>query len=217
VADDSFLIERLKQRLDQVRSGESQCNRAASDRVLGQKSPRCGDAEPDRAVFIGGGRLNDDQQASIRRSLGSDTTFVWGPPGTGKTTTLARIVEAHYRAGQSILLVSNTNIAVDTALEKVAERLEGESEFYQGAVLRQGPVVKEELRQRYGPQVILDDVVARLGESLQKEKTEIGAEARRLEQEGQTFEQALANYEALEARRKEFDDLRDSGHPYAAP
>ena len=71
-------------------------------------------ADPDRAVFIGGSRLNDDQRAAIRRSLGSDTTFVWGPPGTGKTTTLARIVKAHYRAGQSILLVSNTNIAVDT-------------------------------------------------------------------------------------------------------
>ena len=32
----------------------------------------------------------------------------------------------------------DANLAVDTALEKVAERLEGRSEFYQGAVLRQG-------------------------------------------------------------------------------
>ena len=36
LADDSFLIERLKQRLEQVRSGELQCNRAAGERVLGR-------------------------------------------------------------------------------------------------------------------------------------------------------------------------------------
>jgi ssDNA-binding Zn-finger/Zn-ribbon topoisomerase 1 len=206
LADDSFLIERLKQRLEQIRSGEAECNRAAGERVLGQKRPRCGDADPG-AVLLGSDHLNDDQRAAIRRSLASDTTFVWGPPGTGKTTTLARIVEAHYRAGRSVLLVSNTNIAVDTALEKVAECLEGESEFHQGAVLRQGPVVKEELRQRFGSQVILDEVVARLGESLQKEKTELQAEARRLEQEGRALEQALADHEALEAHRQEVKDL----------
>lgn len=208
LADDSFLIDRLKQRLEQVRSGEAACNRAAGERVLSQRMPRCGDADPDRAVLLGNGRLNDDQRVAISRSLGSDTTFVWGPPGTGKTTTLARIVEAHYRAGRSVLLVSNTNIAVDTALEKVAERLQGESEFHQGAVLRQGPVVKEELQRRFGPQVILDEVVARLGESLQREKAEIEVEAGQLEREGRALEQALADHEALAMRRQEVEELK---------
>ncbi len=35
VADDSFLIEQLKERLEKVHSGEAQLNRQASDRVLG--------------------------------------------------------------------------------------------------------------------------------------------------------------------------------------
>lgn len=182
VANDSFLVERLKERLEKVRGGEAQFTRPAADRVLGLAPLSTADAEPHPSVN-GDGTANADQLRAVRRSLGSDTTFVWGPPGTGKTTTLARIVEAHYRANCSVLLVSNTNIAVDTVLEKVAERLKGEPEFHQGLVIRQGPVVKEELRRRFGPQVILEDVVARLGQTLQQEKNNLLCEAEPLEPE----------------------------------
>ena len=201
VANDAFLIERLKERLEKVRSGEAQSNRPAAERVLGLASPHTADAEPHPTV-LQDGSANADQVLATRRSLGSDTTYVWGPPGTGKTTTLARIVEAHYRAGRSILLVSNTNIAVDTALECVAERLKGDSDFHQGLVVRQGPVVKEELRRRFGPQVILEEIVARLGESLQREKEALGREAAALQTEERSLLRALTNLERLaEARR----------------
>ena len=202
VANDSFLVERLKERLEKVRSGEAQFNRQAGDRVLGLSPVRTGDAEPNPAVIQGSGRPNDDQMLAVRRSLGSDTTYVWGPPGTGKTTTLARIVEAHYRAGRSVLLVSNTNIAVDTALERVAERLKGEPEFHQGLVIRQGPVVKEELRKRFGPQVILEEIVARLGEALRREKDQLAREAAPLETEERALVAALKDLEQLEHSRR---------------
>lgn len=202
VANDSFLVERLKERLEKVRNGEAQFNRQAGDRVLGRSPARSADAEPDPAVFQGNGHPNDDQMHAVRRSLGSDMTYVWGPPGTGKTTTLARIVEAHYRAGRSILLVSNTNIAVDTALERVADRLQGNPEFHQGLVIRQGPVVKEELRQRFGPQVILEEIVARLGESLRREKEHLVNEAAPLEAEERSLAVALTDLDRLaDARR----------------
>ena len=201
VADDSFLVERLKERLEEVRSGEAQFHTEAAERVIGEARPRTGDVEPAPAVKHGDRVLNEEQLTAIRRSLGSDTAFVWGPPGTGKTTTLARIVEAHYRAGRSVLLVSNTNIAVDTALEKVAERLQGEPAFHQGAVLRKGPVVKPELRQRFGGQVILEEVVARLGEALRREKDDLQLRTEALEREEQPLVQAVAQHEHLERAR----------------
>lgn len=201
VANDSFLVERLKERLEKVRSGEVQFNRAAADRVLGLVPPSSADADPHPSVN-GDGMANADQIRAVRRSLGSDTTFVWGPPGTGKTTTLARIVEAHYRAGRSVLLVSNTNIAVDTALERVAERLKGERDFHQGLVIRQGPVVKPELRQRFGPQVILEEIVARLGERLQQEKGKLLREAAPLEVEERSLVAALKDLERLASARE---------------
>lgn len=196
VANDSFLVERLKDRLEKVRGGEAQFNRAAADRVLGLLPPSTADADPHPSVN-GDGMANADQIRAVRRSLGSDTTFVWGPPGTGKTTTLARIVEAHYRAGRSVLLVSNTNIAVDTALERVAERLKGEPDFHQGLVIRQGPVVKEELRRRFGPQVILEEIVARLGERLKQERDNLAREAVPLEAEERSLVGALKDLERL--------------------
>src|SRR5690606_35534627 len=118
-----------------------------------------------------------------------------------KTTTLARIVEAHYREGRSVLLVSNTNIAVDTALERVAERLKGETDFHQGLVIRQGPVVKEELRRRFGPQVILEQIIARLGEALTKEKEALQREAVPLETEERSLLAALTKQEQLTEAR----------------
>ncbi|MDR7419360.1 MAG: AAA domain-containing protein, partial [Armatimonadota bacterium] len=201
VANDSFLVERLKERLEKVRSGEAQFNRAAADRVLGLLPPSTTDADPHPSVN-GDGMANADQIRAVRRSLGSDTTFVWGPPGTGKTTTLARIVEAHYRAGRSVLLVSNTNIAVDTALERVAERLKGEPDFHQGLVIRQGPVVKEELRRRFGSRVILEEIVARVGERLQQEKGNLLRETVSLEAEERSLVGALKNLERLASARE---------------
>lgn len=200
VANDAFLIERLKERLEKVQNGEAQFCRPSAERVLGLAPRITADVEPHPSV-LQDGSANADQALAVRRSLGSDTTFVWGPPGTGKTTTLARIVEAHYRTGRSVLLVSNTNIAVDTALERVAERLKGEPDFHQGLAIRQGPVVKEELRQRFGPQVILEEIVARLGESLHLERDELGREAAPLESEEHTLLAALSSLERLTEAR----------------
>lgn len=202
VANDSFLIERLKDRLEKVRTGEAKFNRPAGDRVLGLSPVKSADAEPDPAVSQGIGQLNDDQTVAVRRSLGSDTTYLWGPPGTGKTTTLARIVEAHYRAGRSVLLVSNTNIAVDTALEKVAERLKGEPAFHQGLVIRHGPVVKEELRKRFGPQVMLEAIVARLGDALRSDRNQLAIDKVALESEERALVGALKAFEQLGLARR---------------
>lgn len=201
ISDDAFLIERLKERLKKVQNGEAQFCRPAAERAIGHAAPKTADADPDPSVTADGA-LNADQISAIRRSLGSDTTFVWGPPGTGKTTTLARIVEAHYRAGRSVLLVSNTNIAVDTALERVAERLKGEADFHQGLVIRHGPLVKEELRLRFGPQVILEEIIARLGEGLKSEKDALTREAVPLETEERSLAAALQDLEALAQARQ---------------
>ena len=200
-ANDSFLVERLKEILEKVKGGEIRFTRISADRVIGLAPIKSADAEPHPSVN-GDGTANADQILAVRRSIGSDTTFVWGPPGTGKTTTLARIVEAHYRAGRSVLLVSNTNIAVDTALERVAERLKGEPDFHQGLVIRQGPVVKEELRRRFGPQVIIEEIVARLGARLQQEKDSLLREAAPIEAEEGSLVAALKDFDLLASSRE---------------
>jgi len=201
ITDDSFLIERLREKLDEVSEG-AQFNHGSANRVVGEAPIKCSVEEPDPQVFLGD-LLNPGQQEAIRRSFGSDTTFIWGPPGTGKTTTLARIVEAHFRANRSVLLVSNTNIAVDTALEQIAKRLDGEPDFYAGAILRHGPVVKDELRERYGEEVILDKIVQRLGVELESQKQALTSELEAVKIEAAKLGGMIEDLEDLEGLRSD--------------
>lgn len=46
-------------------------------------------------------------------------TFVWGPPGTGKTQTLAKIALTHIEQGHRVLMLSYSNVSVDGAVMRV--------------------------------------------------------------------------------------------------
>lgn len=59
------------------------------------------------------------QQAAIHASQNQPITFVWGPPGTGKTQTLASIALAHINQGNRVLMLSYSNVAVDAAIMRV--------------------------------------------------------------------------------------------------
>lgn len=50
-------------------------------------------------------------------------TFLWGPPGTGKTEVLARLAGIFYERGRRVLIVSHTNVAVDGALLRAAAQI----------------------------------------------------------------------------------------------
>lgn len=53
----------------------------------------------------------------------ADYRLVWGPPGTGKTELISRICLDNYKS-KSILITSFTNVAVDNALERIADNLQ---------------------------------------------------------------------------------------------
>ena len=119
------------------------------------------EADVSNVVFSLGKPLNAQQRRVVRQAAGSSLLYVWGPPGTGKTSTLAAVVHSLYLQGKSVLLVSNTNIAVDTALERIGDRLSTLPEFHEAAVLRFGPIVSDTLRAKYQAQVDIDSVVER--------------------------------------------------------
>lgn len=70
--------------------------------------------------------LNTSQIKAILSALyATDLCLLQGPPGTGKTTVISEIIWQHIRQnannpnGYKILLTSETNLAVDNALEKL--------------------------------------------------------------------------------------------------
>lgn len=66
--------------------------------------------------------LNDKQLEAVTKAiLANDMAFIQGPPGTGKTTVIAEIIwqEVLKNKDCRILLTSQTNLAVDNALERL--------------------------------------------------------------------------------------------------
>jgi len=92
--------------------------------------------------------LNESQRQAIYKSLyAEELALIQGPPGTGKSTAIAEIIWQHIRKEpkQKILLTSETNLAVDNAIDRLkneqnnfvkpirfgnTENLESEGYFY---------------------------------------------------------------------------------------
>lgn len=69
--------------------------------------------------------LNNSQRKAILSAIySSDLALLQGPPGTGKTTVIAEMIWQMIRISQEqkILLTSETNLAVDNALEKLLNK-----------------------------------------------------------------------------------------------
>jgi len=148
--DLTFILERLHQLLEEQIQSPRHFEIATAEAVLGLRRLaevsanaevchllRC--MQQDAPTHE---RPNPEQRAAINLSAHAPVLFIWGPPGTGKTTPLAWIAEVCVRRGESVLLVSNTNVAVDRALTKLLDAVGSDAEWArriaQGAVLRLG-------------------------------------------------------------------------------
>lgn len=87
------------------------------DLLLGRRPMRFDDREPE-VEFAS--KLNQSQQSAVRFALSArDVAVLHGPPGTGKTTTLAEVVYQSVARGERVLACAPSNTAVDNLLEKL--------------------------------------------------------------------------------------------------
>ncbi|MEI6633898.1 MAG: AAA domain-containing protein [Chlamydiota bacterium] len=114
-------------------------------------------------------KFNGQPRRVAEQACGSTLTYIWGPPGTGKTYTIAHLVTALVEAGERVLVSSHTRAAVDQALyeavkcEKDKEGpLAGHSAVHDGKVLRIGMTADKKIP----PSVRLDAVVETKGRKL---------------------------------------------------
>jgi hypothetical protein len=88
--------------------------------LLGQRDFRFG-REPQLEFHT---RLNPPQQDAVRFAISAlDLAIIHGPPGTGKTTTLAELIFQCVRRGERVLACAPSNTAVDNILERLVEML----------------------------------------------------------------------------------------------
>ena len=150
--------------------------------------------------------LNDRQRQAVSGALTNSLTLLWGPPGTGKTTTLAHMLTALAEAGQTVLLISNTNVAVDAALGKVVQLWHGHPKLEAGAVQRLGSNYTAALTApEVCPYVIPDQIVARRSIDIQAKLTELRQKREAAEHDAYVWEslQALEQDIASQAAQAE--------------
>lgn len=68
---------------------------------------------------------NENQKEAVRKMIAApDICLIQGPPGTGKTTVIAEAIFQLVVRGNRVLVASQSNDAVDNALERLADRPE---------------------------------------------------------------------------------------------
>jgi superfamily I DNA and/or RNA helicase len=130
-----FLYQKLLIALRNLLGDDSYCTDSALA-LFGRRPPRDFDLPP--LVSDGTCRLNASQRQAVHLSCSRTPAFVWGPPGTGKTTTLGHIVLALLDLDQRILITSTTNAAVDQALDRLMELDEATEALERGQIVRIG-------------------------------------------------------------------------------
>ncbi len=125
-----FLLEQLIERLDSL-----------EDKDVGTLATLFSDDDDNTYeddLTVDPKQLNEFQVEAARSVVKKPVSFVWGPPGTGKTQTLAFAAANLVALGEKVLIISNTNIAVDVALQKTLEYLQEENEYFEGKFVRLG-------------------------------------------------------------------------------
>lgn len=131
------LLTKLLESLDAANEGE----RKLASKAFGLL-PIAGSALPE----IGSA---DAQCKALKVAQTDEVLYVIGPPGTGKTRTLAEMAHQFKRQGMTLLIAAQTNIAVDNAIEQLASLHNQSAEKgVAGAIIRLGLPHLASLRRR---------------------------------------------------------------------
>ncbi len=99
-----------------------------ADRLAGDASGRSGDIAL-AAIASRGTKLTDRQKQAVRQSVERRLSLLWGPPGTGKSTTAVALLHGlladarHRKAPIRIAITGPTWVAIDTVAKKVPKLL----------------------------------------------------------------------------------------------
>ncbi|MGG3564898.1 AAA domain-containing protein [Neobacillus rhizosphaerae] len=120
------LLEQLIERLDDIKKNKQK--RLRVKKLMDPSMPAKHPVE----------KIKSNVHELVLRSKYNPITFVWGPPGTGKTYILARVAANKYFQDKRVLVLSHSNQAVDVLISEITSFVKKKNRFREGEVLRYG-------------------------------------------------------------------------------
>ena len=138
--------------------------------------------------------LNLEQFKALVRAMTHDFLYLWGPPGTGKTKVIGAVTKLGLERGDRVLICSNTNTAVDQALEAV---LANTPQTPNGRIVRYGLAADD--ASSHLARVTLEALAAEELRTLQEDLATLQSLAAPLEKDTAHLEQLVQLHEDLTA------------------
>ncbi|MDQ0230042.1 AAA domain-containing protein [Metabacillus malikii] len=127
VYDPWELLDQLHDRLDEIK--ESKQKRTRIKKLM----------NPPLEVKHPTDSISSNVHELVLRSKYNPVTFVWGPPGTGKTYTLGRVAANKYFKHKTVLILAQSNQAVDVLIAETTQFIHKKGKLKRtGDVLRYG-------------------------------------------------------------------------------
>ncbi|MBE2222032.1 MAG: AAA family ATPase, partial [Anaerolineae bacterium] len=120
LASDEITRQRMERALTRVETASGR-TAVLRDVLLGNQPAAFDSSHVPTHVSAHINHLNPSQQEAVRHALAAeDIAIIHGPPGTGKTTTVAALIRTAVAHGSHVLACAPSNLAVDNLAEQLA-------------------------------------------------------------------------------------------------
>jgi superfamily I DNA and/or RNA helicase len=189
--ENDFVLRRLRSELQKLLDDNQKEARQRMGRLF-YPDPEKHHTGDEETRVLDDSKRNESQHESLIKSLQNEVLYVWGPPGTGKTSTLGFMIANYLIKGKRVLFAANTNRAVDVGLLSALQALTSvEKEHLEEKVTRFGEMALDSERLE---QVLFEQHVQ------QKEKQQ--------KEKAGNLDNLLGEYQKLQ---KEIDNLMSHG------
>lgn len=142
-----FLLEELKKRLSEL-DGSDISRKNLPGMMLERQSdelPFQDDLTDDliEKIYRRIGKYpqyNSHQLDAVTKVLSGPISYIWGPPGTGKTSTLGLVATTLLENSNTILILAHSNIAVDVAMISLMKYAYNSPAYQNGEIVRYGVI-----------------------------------------------------------------------------
>lgn len=196
--DDLGLLRKLAEALDAIASETE----ATSPLAAGMFHPKSdGVCKAPLPAMPALDRVKGEQRSVLEQACASEITFVWGPPGTGKTYIIAHLIAALVARGERVLMTSHTHAAVDQSIWETVKPVTGplaDSDLErQGKIVRIGRVTNPKVPNT----VRLDNIVERRAQAIRAEISELQRKSAPLSAKRAELRSQLAEWNRLSELR----------------